>query len=510
MSKSLIGLIDEACDRFASRDCFAFGGERVTYAAVEEGSRRIASGLIGAGFAPGMRAAVFSPNDPWAFVATLGIVRAGGIWAPVNPRNALDDNLALLAAFGCDAIFFHSRFAAAAKRISAQHPALKAAIQIDGELHPWMAAQTLRADYPVAAATDIVMIPMTGGTTGLPKAVALSNRNLLAIVEGVAALEPEPPVNLAAAPMTHVGGRIVFTVMVRGGVSVVLDGLDPDAVFDAIETHRVTDLFVPPTALYALLEHPRVHTADLTSLRRIAYGSAPISIEKLKAALRTFGPVLVGGFGQTEAPLLISRLKAEDHFVDGEIAPDERLRSVGRATPFSQLAIMADDGALLPPGEAGEIVVKGDFVCEGYFQNPEATAEMRRNGWHLTGDIGVIDDDGFLTIVDRRKDMIVTGGFNVYSAEVERVISAIPGVRDCVVIGVPDEKWGESVKAVVQPDVGVALNPLAIVAECKARLGPVKAPKSIDFVDDFPRSANGKVLKKQVRDRYWAGLDRRI
>jgi acyl-CoA synthetase (AMP-forming)/AMP-acid ligase II len=331
-------------------------------------------------------------------------------------------------------------------------------------------------------------------------------------LEGIAALDPprERLVNLAAAPMTHVGGRILFTVMYRGGTSVVLDGVDPEQIFDTIEQYGVTDLFLPPTAIYTLLDHPRVQTTDFSSLRSVAYGSAPMSIEKLKQALQTFGPVMVGGLGQTEAPMLISRLTSEDHFVDGAIAPDQRLRSVGRATPASEIAIMAEDGSLLPSGELGEIVVKGDFVSEGYFRNPAATAEVRRDGWHLTGDIGYLDEDGFLFIVDRKKDMIITGGFNVYSAEVERVISAIPGVRDCVVIGVPDEKWGEAVKAVVQPDNGKTLEAARIIAECRERLGPVKAPKSVDFVSDLPRNANAKVSKKEVRERYWADTGRRI
>ncbi len=219
---------------------------------------------------------------------------------------------------------------------------------------------------------------------------------------------------------------------------------------------------------------------------------------------------LVGGCGQTEAPLLIARLRAEDHFIDGQVAPDCRLRSVGRATKSSQIAIMADDGLLLEYGEVGEIVVKGDFVCEGYFENPDATAQIRRNGWHLTGDIGVIDDQGFLTILDRKKDMIITGGFNVYSNEVEAVISALPGVRECVVVGAPDEKWGEMVTAVVRLDAGASIDAKAIQQECKSQLGSVKAPKRVDFVNDFPRNANSKILKKAVRDCYWIGVGRSI
>jgi acyl-CoA synthetase (AMP-forming)/AMP-acid ligase II len=514
---SLMALIDQACDENAARPCFIFNDVQLTYAEVKDDSCRIANALLALGLKPGMRGAVFSPNDPWAFVATLGIIRAGGIWVPINPRNSLDDNLMLLGKFGCDVLFYHSAFARAVSRIKEALPALKGAICLDqatandAALHAWTERFPASDPRVPANPSDIVSIPMTGGTTGLPKAVALSNRNFAAMLKGVRAMSGERrPVNLAAAPMTHVGGRIVLTVMYRGGSSVILPGLEPKAVLDAIETHRVTDLFLPPTAIYTLLEYPEIGKYDLSSLQRVSYGSAPMSIEKLKHAITVLGPVMSGGFGQTEAPMLITQLRPQDHFIDGKLAPDERLRSVGRATSASEVAIMDDAGNPMPAGEVGEIAVRGGFVCEGYFENDEATAEVRRNGWHLTGDVGYLDKDSFLYIVDRKKDMIITGGFNVYSAEVERVISAIPGVRDCLVIGVPDPKWGEAVKAVIQPDANAKLDPETIIAVCKDKLGSIKAPKSIDFAADLPRNANGKVVKKTVREQYWKDAGRLI
>jgi acyl-CoA synthetase (AMP-forming)/AMP-acid ligase II len=358
---------------------------------------------------------------------------------------------------------------------------------------------------------DIVSIPMTGGTTGVPKAVALSNRNFASILRGIAAInEPEPPVYLAAAPMTHVGGRLVLTIMYRGGVSIVLPQLEAQSILEAIPRYGITELFLPPTALYDLLAQTNVRRFDYSSLKRILYGAQPMSLAKLKQAIDVFGPVMAGGFGQTEAPLLITYFPPNEHFIDGKLAPDSRLRSVGRPTPVSEILVVDDDARPVPIGETGEVLVRGPFVSEGYFENEEATKEMRRDGWHMTGDVGYLDSDGYLYLVDRKKDMIITGGFNVYSAEVERVITALGGVRDCVVIGVPDEKWGEAVKAVVLPDPGADLDAAAIIAECKHRLGPVKTPKTVDFVDDLPRTAAGKVDKKQVRKKYWAGTGRAI
>ncbi len=518
---SVISRLDEACERWPERACFVFRGQETSYRTVKERSIQAANRLLEAGFEKGMRGAVFSPNDPEAFIAALGVIRAGGIWLPINPRNSIADNRALLESFGCSFLFLHSAFAGHLDAIKASSPerlgsvCLDAAGASDPSMEAWLEGASMVDPGVPVGPRDIVTTPMTGGTTGLPKAVAISNRNLAAIMWWLEEkLGGYTPRNLAAAPMTHVGGRIVLTIMVRGGTSVILSEISPRGILEAIAEHRITDIFLPPTAIYALLAQPDLGDHDTSSLRHVFYGSAPMSIEKLKQAIEAFGPVMTGGFGQTEAPMSISFLMPEDHFVDGridgELAPDERLRSVGRATPVSTLGIMDDDGKILSAGEPGEIVVQGPFVSEGYFGNPEATAEVRRDGWHLTGDIGYLDEEGFLYIIDRKKDMIITGGFNVYSTEVERVISALPGVRDNVVIGVPDDKWGETVKAVVELDAEARLDAETIMGACKEQLGSVKAPKSVDFVDALPKNPNGKVLKKVVRERYWQETERRV
>ncbi len=519
-SESLTALIDRACDKYRDRTCFIFEDAPISYGEIHDLSRRVANGLIDAGIEKGMRGAVFSPNDPWGFAATIGIICAGAIWVPINPRNSLEDNASLLAKFGCDVLFYHSAFEQAVPVIRQVVPDIKRIICIDREgdfgpdLKSWAQAFPKTPPNVNHQPSDVVSIPMTGGTTGLPKAVALTNKTFNAILKGISYLRDappdEPPVNLAAAPMTHVGGRIILTIMYQGGTSVILPQVDPQAIFHAIENHKITDLFLPPTAMYALLDQPNVKEIDFSSLRQFSYGSAPASIEKVKEAIRVFGPVMTNGFGQTECPMMIARLPAAEHFVDGEIAPDERLASVGRATAFTEIAIMNDEGQFLPTGEVGEIVVQCPTVMDGYFEDPQATAETRAGDWHKTGDIGRLDEDGYLYIVDRKKDMIITGGFNVYSAEVEHAVSALPGVKAVVVIGVPDDKWGETVKAVVQLDDGANLDSETILKSSKEKLGSVKAPKTVDFVEDFPRSANGKILKREVRDRYWKDAGRRI
>ncbi len=270
-------------------------------------------------------------------------------------------------------------------------------------------------------------------------------------------------------------------------------------------------MFLPPTVIYRLLEIPDLATrCDFSSLRYFLYGAAPMSVEKLKRALEVFGPVMMGGYGQTEAPTSISFLTPAEHVIAGQPAPDERLASVGRPNPLVRVEIMNDANEIQPPGVTGEICVRGDLVMKGYYKAPEITAETIVDGWLHTGDIGHLDANGYLHITDRKKDMIISGGFNVYPSEVEQVIWSHGAVQDCAVIGVPDPQWGEAVKAIVELNRGQRATTDEIIALCKERLGPVKAPKSVDFVEALPRSPVGKVLKKELRAHYWQGFDRKI
>jgi fatty-acyl-CoA synthase len=268
-----------------------------------------------------------------------------------------------------------------------------------------------------------------------------------------------------------------------------------------IEQHEVTHTFLPPTLIYMLLAHPALDSTDLTSLQCLWYGAAPISADRLAEAITRIGPVMGQLFGQSEAPMMVSTLAPADHLrADGSIAR-ERLSSAGRPTPLVTVGIMSDDGELLPTGERGEVVVRGSLVMAGYHKDDEATAEASRFGWHHTGDIGYLDEDNFLYLVDRAKDMIISGGFNVYSAEVERALMAHPDVQDCAVIGLPDEKWGERVVAVLQPKPGTTVSAEEVTAFVKERIGSVKAPKQVEVWPDLPRSKIGKVLKPDIRAR---------
>jgi acyl-CoA synthetase (AMP-forming)/AMP-acid ligase II len=300
-------------------------------------------------------------------------------------------------------------------------------------------------------------------------------------------------------------------VLAEGGTVVVHDGVRPGAIFDSIERHRVTRLFLPPTAIYALLDHRAAGDVDFSSLRHFIYAAAPMSADKLEEALEVFGPVMTQTFGQVEAPMICTVMSPSEHV---EAVRDARRRmrltSCGRPSLVARVEIMGADGELVEPGAHGEIVVRGDLVMEGYYGDAKATAEARRpGGWHGTGDIGFRDDEGFVYIVDRKRDMIITGGFNVFPSAVERVVWSHPAVLDCAVIGLPDEKWGESVTAVVELKNGEDVSAEEIVALCRSALGSVQAPKAVLF-RALPRSANGKVLKRVLRDEYWAGQARMV
>ena len=307
------------------------------------------------------------------------------------------------------------------------------------------------------------------------------------------------PVYLALAPLTHAAGVLCFPIMALGGRVVIMPKADLGAFLALIAQYGVTHTFLPPTLIYMLLEHPELARTDLTSLRCFWYGAAPMSPTRLEEALSKIGPVMAQLFGQTEAPMMISTMAPAEHFnSDGSIAR-RHLASAGRPTPLVQVGIVDDRGTLQPAGTRGEIVVRGPLVMRGYYKDPAATEEAFRAGWHHTGDIGYLDDDNFLYIVDRAKDMIISGGFNVYSVEVEQVLLQHPDVQDSAVVGLPDEKWGERITAVVQLHPGRAASPGEIIAFVKEKLGSVKAPKQIEIWPDLPRSKVGKVLKKEIR-----------
>jgi fatty-acyl-CoA synthase len=352
----------------------------------------------------------------------------------------------------------------------------------------------------------------TGGTTGKPKGVigtvqSISTMTTIQLAEWE---WPERPRFLMCTPLSHAGAAFFVPTIVKGGEMIVLPKFDPAEVLRAIEEKRITATMLVPSMLYALMDHPDSRTRDLSSLETVYYGASAINPVRLREAIDRFGPIFAQYYGQSEAPMVITYLAKGDH-------DDKRLTSCGRPTLFARTALLGQDGKPVPQGEVGEICVSGPLLCGGYWNLPDATAETFHDGWMHTGDLAREDEDGFWYIVDRTKDMIVTGGFNVFPREVEDVVAEHPSVAQVCVIGTPDEKWGEAVTAVVvlRPDApsdeeAVARMTSEIRAAVKERKGAVQSPKQVIVVESVPVTALGKPDKKSVRAQFWEGASRAV
>ncbi|GJF02632.1 AMP-binding protein [Pseudonocardia sp. D17] len=507
---SLTAYLDKGASLGRNAPCLTMGDRVLTYGDVQDLSHSVARALRRSGVRPGDKVGILSGNDPTAFACVFGIARAGAVWCPINPRNEGAENRELLDLFECRALLFTKAFAPLVESVAGSLPALDVLVCLDDEvpgasaLQDWLdRAGTVEGPVETPPPDDVVMLVGTGGTTGRPKGVVLTGRSLetMSAITLMSYPFDGRPVYLALAPLTHAAGVLCFPVMALGGRIVVMPRPDLGEFIGLVEREHVTHTFLPPTLIYMLLDHPALDTADTSSLQCLWYGAAPMSAARLEEAIGRLGPVLGQLFGQSEAPMMVSTMAPADHLrPDGSLAR-ERFSSAGRPTPLVTVAIMDDAGRLLAAGDRGEIVVRSSLVMAGYHRDPEATAEASRFGWHHTGDIGYLDEDNWLYIVDRAKDMIITGGFNVYSAEVEQAVMAHPAVRDCAVVGLPDDKWGERVVAVVELHPDAAAQEAELIAFAKGRVGSVKAPKQVLVWPDLPRSKVGKIVKTEIRDK---------
>ena len=493
-------------------------GASMTYAEALPETHLIAAALHGNGFGKGSHVGILAPNSTIAFLALLGVFRAEAVWLPINPRNTVAVNADLLDRFDGELLLYHSAYEQEACEILETVDGIREAVCIDGDSAVCRSLEDWSEGFPdthrlgPADMDAMFAIFPTGGTTGKSKGVMIDNRSIYTLFQNFYSHFHyyENTRHLVVAPMTHSSGIIGCMHFARGGSNVIMSKVAPDLICAAIEKYRVTHLFLPPTVLYMMLALPDVRDHDYRSLQHFLVGAAPSSLEKLKQAISVFGPVMTEAFGQSEAPAAVTAKAPWDYMDENGEISERRLHSIGRPCVHNIVAILDDDGNEVERATAGEICIKSELVTPGYYKNPEATAEVRQFGWHHTGDIGVMDDEGFITIVDRKKDMIISGGFNVFPNEIEQVLASHPAVQDCSVIGVPDEKWGEAVKGVIQLKAGGQCSEQELILLCREQLGGVKAPKSIDFVEELPRSAAGKVLKNELRKGYWKDQGRAV
>jgi len=495
------------------------GGRRRTWRDVGDRVARLAGAIRKLGIGAGERVAVLMLNQDRYLESYLGIAWAGAVIVPLNIRWSVAEIEDALRDCGAAALVVDRTFGTAGARLADAIGHLRLIYAGDDAAPPGMDGYEalIASSEPVPDAMrdaeDLAGIFYTGGTTGRSKGVMLSHRNLMAnafnfLAEGLFASDC---VYLHAAPMFHLAnGAAMYSLLLSGGVNVTVEAFTPTAVFDAIERHGVTDTLLVPTMIQMLADHPDVGSRDLASLQRITYGASPISEALLDRATAAFPRVrFVQAYGMSELSPLATVLHAREH--TGEGRAKGRHRSGGRATFGAEIRIVDPSDRPLPPRSVGEICVRGDMVMMGYWNRPEETAKALVDGWMHTGDGGYMDEDGFVYIVDRVKDMIISGGENVYSVEVENVVARHPAVAQCAVIGIPSEKWGETVHAVIQCKPGAAVDPADIMAYCKERIAGYKCPTSVEIRDEpLPMSGAGKILKRELRRPFWEGRDRRV
>jgi long-chain acyl-CoA synthetase len=506
--------------RFPEVPALMHGAEAISYREFHDRALALGGNLLARGLKQGDRIAFCLANSPRILEIVYGCFAAGLIVVPINARLHAKEVAYILANSGAKALVHGPEYQAAfnedtdafrALQIRACTSRMAGVEWYEDLLSP---EHRLPAAVDVAA-TDPCWLFYTSGTTGRPKGAIWTHRMIRVVVMNYLAdvynIQPKQVV-IHAAPMSHGSGIVALPAVARAATNFIMDtrSFEPQALFAAIEKSRAAHIaFLAPTQIVKMLEEFEPGKFDLTSLRAICYGGAPIYVEHLRAALNAFGPVFAQIFGQGEAPITITGLPAAEHARLLE-SNDPRIGSAGTIRTDVEARCVDENDVEVPPGVAGEVVVRGDIVMPGYWNDPAATAETLRNGWLHTGDIGMFDDRGYLFLLDRAKDTIITGGNNVYPREVEEVLVQHPEVATAVVVGIPHEYWGEAVHAVVVRNPGAAVSAEDLIQHCGNNLAGYKKPKSVEFVSELPVSGYGKVLRREVRERYWQGRSSRI
>lgn len=508
-------VIVEALARYPRRDAFVFGSRRVTYAQAASRIGRFVQLLASRGVSSQSTIAVLSSNMPEVWMLQAAVCLLGGRYSGLHPLASVEDLTYVCDHAGVEVLIAHpdylERAAAVAQRSSSIGRLFTLGPSGDAEdlisLSDAFPDMSLRRRH--CEPDEIRWIAYTGGTTGRPKGVEIPDRALLHQVHTTTTSLglPQVPRFLAVAPVSHAGVLPIVPTLVRGGTVILQRSFDPQEWLVTVAAERINWTFLVPTMLYALLDRTRPETMDLSSLETIMYGSGPMSPVRLAEAHDVIGPVFLQAYGQTECVSFATTLRKDEH---EPVANPGLLNSCGRAVLGMRVEVLSEDHQPVAQGEVGEICVRGPGVMRAYHKMPDQTAEALRGGWLHTGDLAMRDDAGFVYIVDRKKDMIVTGGFNVYTREIEDVIAQVPGVSAVAVIGVPDDKWGEAVKAVVVARPGEIVDPQALIELVRTRKGAHQAPKSVDVIDRLPLTSVGKIDKKVLRERYWVGRTRRV
>tara|TARA_R110000772_G_scaffold268678_1_gene397369 strand:+ start:449 stop:2038 length:1590 start_codon:yes stop_codon:yes gene_type:complete len=496
------------------------GSESWTYRQFHERALAIGGNLLALGCEPGDRVAFCLANSPRILEVIYGCFAAGLVVVPVNARLHAREMAYLVENSGAKILIHGSEYHEAIEANIDLFPSLIARVCTEeveniGHFDLLLDPVNALACGQEANPEDICWLFYTSGTTGKPKGAIWNHRMVTRIIMNYLAdlhnIQPGDVV-LHCAPMSHGSGIIALPTVARGATNAITEGssFDPDDLLKTVEQIKVSHIaFMAPTQIIKMIEDTDPSQYNLSSLQAITYGGAPIYVDQLKQAIALFGPVFIQLYGQGEAPITITGLSAATH-ASLLAADDRRIGSAGQTRTDVQAACVDENDNLLPPGKAGEVVARGEIVMPGYWNNPDASAEALRGGWLHTGDIGYFDEEGYLFLLDRAKDMVISGGNNIYPREVEEVLILHPDIAECVVFGIPDDYWGEAVHAVVALRDGAALSDKDIIAFCGEHLAGYKKPKAVDFLDALPVSGYGKVLRREIRDKYWEGRENRI
>ena len=482
------------------------GGPTLTVGEVRDATSQFIQALQSLGVGRGSRVATLSSNRPEVMHVAHSLQLLAAIGVPMHPMSGLPDHQHVITDAKADVLIFDpGRFSERAAELAKHAPGLKLIAfgpsPIAEDLCKLAERFTPAALVPPKIdGSTVSRYTYSGGTTGKPKALASTQRSALAAAQIMLGEWewPASPRVLSVVPLSHAGAGMILPTLMKQGTILIQPSFDPVAMMQAIQEYRINCMMLVPTMIYALLDHPRFNEFDLSSLETIFYGASAISPARLKEAIERIGPVFFQFYGQAEAPMTLCVLRKREH----DVSDLRRLASCGRPVPWVRLELLDSEQRPVPDGQPGEICVQGPLVMDGYRDNPQLTAETLRGGWLHTGDVAVRDPGGFLRIVDRTKDMIVSGGFNIYPRELEDIMGEHPGVSQVAVIGVPHPKWGEAVKALVVQRNGASVKPEELIALVAQRKGSFQAPKYVEFIDAIPQTPVGKPDKKVLRVKY--------
>jgi acyl-CoA synthetase (AMP-forming)/AMP-acid ligase II len=494
-----------------------FRDSAITYGDLELRSNRLVNALRRLKTRGGDRVAVQAANRPEIVEMEIACYKGGFVKVPVNARYSVDETIRILNDSGTRVMIGDGAHLGPLMGRRREIARVRHFIGLDGGDCPMeglLSREGGECAVREVSGNELAVLAYSSGTSGELKAIMQTFGNRMAMIRKAFMIPEvriqEGDVFAHVGPITHASGMLIMPVLAAGGCNLILERFDVQELLGAIERRRANYIFMVPAMINMILSQPNLEAFDLGSLKGIFYGAAPMSAARIREAMGRFGPILVQGYGLTESTSFSTILTAGDHRRAVEEDNAERLLSCGRPIFESELRIVGADGKEAETGEPGEIIIRGPDVMKGYYRKRRLTRAALRGGWLHTGDIARRDGEGYIYIVDRKNDMIITGGFNVFPSEVERALCGHPAVSEACVLGVPDELWGEAVKAVVVLKQGHPAGAYELIEHCGLRLAGFKKPRSVDFVDSLPRNPNGKIARRLIRERFWDTEKRRV